>query len=51
MSAIIVLSQSKGLLKKTKHLKEKFSKVYPTNDQWDTLSDLSLKLLEVAKAV
>jgi hypothetical protein len=51
MSATIVLSQLKGLLEKTEHLKEKFSKVYPTNDQWATLSDLSLKLSEAARAV
>lgn len=51
MSATIVLSQLKGLLEKTEHLKGKFSKVYPTNDQWDTLSDLSLKLSEAARAV
>src|SRR5271155_2634998 len=51
MSATIVLSQLKGLLEKTEKLKAKFCKVYPTNDQWDTLSDLSLKLSEAAKKV
>jgi hypothetical protein len=51
MSATIVLSQLKSLLEKTEHLKGKFSKVYPTNDQWDTLSDWSLKLSGAAKAV
>lgn len=49
MSATIALSQLKGLLEKTKQLKEKFSKVYPTNEQWGTLSNLSLELSEAAK--
>jgi hypothetical protein len=44
MSATIVLSQLKSLLEKTKNLKGKFFKVYPTNDQWDTSSDLGLEL-------
>jgi hypothetical protein len=51
MSATTVLSQLKTLLEKTEQLKGKFSKVYPTDDQWDTLSDLSLKLSEASKAV
>jgi hypothetical protein len=51
MSATSVLSQLKSLLEKTEQLKGKFSKVYPTDDQWDTLSDLSLKLSEASKAV
>jgi hypothetical protein len=51
MSATTVLSQLKGLLEKTEQLKAKFCKVYPTNDQWDTLSDLSLRLSEAAKMV
>jgi len=36
---------------KTEQSKGKFSKVYPTDDQWDTLSDLSRKLSEASKAV
>jgi len=51
MSATTILSQLKGLLEKTEQLQPKFCKVYPTDDQWDTLSDLSLKLSEAAKKV
>ncbi len=51
MSATTVLSQLKSLLEKTEQLKGKFSKVYPTDDQWDTLSNLSLELSEASKAV
>jgi hypothetical protein len=51
MSANIVLSQLKSLLEKTKILKGKFSKVYPTDDQWDTLGDLSSELSAAAKMV
>lgn len=51
MSATIVLSQLKGLLEKTEQLKGRFSKVYPSNGQWNNLSDLSLKLSEAAKAL
>ncbi|OAF58417.1 hypothetical protein VC83_06543 [Pseudogymnoascus destructans] len=51
MSAAVLLSQLKGLLDKTEHLNGKFSKVYPTGDQWDTLSNLSSRLSEAAKTV
>jgi len=51
MSANTILSQLKGLLEKTKQLQPKFCKVYPTDNQWDTLSDLSLKLSEAVKKV
>jgi hypothetical protein len=51
MSATAVLSQLKSLVEKTEQLKGKFSKVYPTDDQWDTFSDLSLKLSEASKVV
>jgi len=51
VSVAVVLSQLKSLLRKTEQLKGKFSKVYPINDQWDTLSDLSLKLSEATKVV
>jgi hypothetical protein len=51
MSATVAVSQVKGLLEKTKQLKGKFSKIYPTNEQWDILSDLSLEFSEAAKAV
>ncbi|EFY94594.1 hypothetical protein X797_011322 [Metarhizium robertsii] len=51
MSATAVLSQLKSLLEKTQQLKGKLSKAYPTDDQWDTLSDLSLKLSGASKAV
>lgn len=51
MSATIVLGQLKGLLEKTEQLKGRFSKVYPTNEQWNTLSVLSSKLSEAAKVV
>jgi len=51
MSATVVLSQLKSLLEKAERLKGKFSKVYPTNDQWDLLSDWSVKLSEAAKAL
>ena len=51
MSAHIVLSQLKSLLEKTRNLEGKFSKVYPTDDQWDTLGDLSSELSAAAKMV
>jgi hypothetical protein len=51
MSATTVLSQLTGLLEKTKQLKERFSKIFPTDNQWDTLIDLSFKLTEAAKEV
>src|SRR5580700_5261958 len=51
MSATVVLSQLKALLEKTEQLKGKFTKVYPTDDQWSTLSDLSLKFLVAATKV
>jgi hypothetical protein len=40
-----MLSQLKSLLEKTEQLKGKFSKVYPTDGQWDTLSDFESKAL------
>ncbi|XMA19895.1 hypothetical protein WAI453_012686 [Rhynchosporium graminicola] len=51
MSTTIVLSQLNSLFEKTEQLKGKFSKVYPSDKQWDTLSDLSLKLSVAATAV
>lgn len=51
ISANIVLSQLKSLLEKTKNLKGKFSKVYPTDDQWNTLGDMSSELSAAAKMV
>jgi hypothetical protein len=51
MSVAALLSQLKGLLVKTEQLKPKFGKVYPTDDQWHTLTELSLSLSEAAKKV
>lgn len=51
MSATTVLSQLKGLLEKTKLLKERFPKIFPTDNQWDTLIELSFKLTEATKEV
>jgi len=51
MSAATVISQLRGLLVKAENLPSKFSKVYPSDDQWGTLSDLSVRLLEAAKQI
>uniref|UniRef100_A0A1Y1K5F7 Uncharacterized protein n=1 Tax=Photinus pyralis TaxID=7054 RepID=A0A1Y1K5F7_PHOPY len=51
MSAAAVLSQLKSLLEKTEQLKGKLSKICPTDDQWDSLNDLSLRLSGASKAV
>jgi hypothetical protein len=51
MSAVTVLSQLKGLLVKTEQMEPKLGKVYPTDDQWKTLSELSTELSKAAKGV
>lgn len=51
MSVATLLSQLKGLLIKTEQLQPKFCKTYPTDEQWDTLTELSLKLSGAAKKV
>lgn len=51
MSATAVLSQLKSLIEKTKNLKDRFSRTYPTNDQWDILRDLSLEFCAAATLV
>ena len=48
MSATVVLSQLTTLVKNSEQMREKFHKVYPTIDQWNTLSDLSSKLAGAA---
>lgn len=48
MSATVVLSQLTTLVEKSEQLREKFRRVYPTIDQWNTLSDLSSKLADAA---
>jgi hypothetical protein len=44
MTASDVLRKLKSLLEKTKQLVGNFSKIYPKNEQWDTLSILSSQL-------
>ncbi|PSN59050.1 hypothetical protein BS50DRAFT_509234 [Corynespora cassiicola Philippines] len=51
MSVAALLSQLKGILVKTEQLQPKFGKVYPTDDQWETLTKLSLSLSEAARKV
>lgn len=51
MSATTIISQLKGLLVKAEGLPSKLSKVYPTDGQWDVLSDLSVSFSEAAKKV
>lgn len=48
MSATVVLSQLTTLVEKSEQLRERFRKIYPTIDQWNTLSDLSSKLAAAA---
>ena len=49
MSATVVLSQLTTLVEKSEQLRERFRKIYPTVDQWNTLSDLSSRLADAAK--
>jgi hypothetical protein len=51
MSTTSVISQLKGLLVKAEELPSKFSKIYPTNGQWDILSDLSMSFSKAAKKI
>ncbi|KAF2448820.1 hypothetical protein P171DRAFT_353705 [Karstenula rhodostoma CBS 690.94] len=51
MSVATVISQLKGLLVKAETLPLKFSKVYPSDGQWDTLIDLSSSLSHATKKV
>lgn len=46
MSVTVILSQLTTLVEKSEQLRERFRKVYPTIDQWNTLSDLSSKLAD-----
>jgi hypothetical protein len=49
MSTATVLSQLQDHLEKTQQFGEKFTKIYPTDAQWETLIDLSSQLTEAAK--
>ncbi|KJZ70016.1 hypothetical protein HIM_10597 [Hirsutella minnesotensis 3608] len=51
MSAASVLSQLRSLVEKSDHLIPKLDRIYPTEEQWDTLRDLSAKLATTAKTI
>lgn len=51
MSASSILSQLKGLLVKTRQIEPKLSKLYPSDDQWEVLADLSAELSRAAKDI
>lgn len=51
MSVAVLLSQLKGLLVKLEQLQPRLRKVYPSDRQWDTLTDLSSSLSHAAKKV
>ena len=48
MSASVALSQLAALIEKSKQLRGKFQKMYPSDEQWQTLGDLSSELSDVA---
>lgn len=51
MSAASVLSQLRSLVEKSNHLILKFERIYPTEEQWDTLRDMSTKLATTATTI
>lgn len=51
MSAASVVSQLRSLLDKADQVVLKLGKIYPTEDQWDALGDLSKKLAAAATTV
>ena len=48
MSATVALSQLTALIEKSEQLRGKFRKIYPSDQQWNTLGDLGSKLSDVA---
>ena len=48
MSASVVISQLVSLVDKSTQLDRRFQKLHPTHDQWNTLDELSSKLLDAA---
>ncbi|KAM4064124.1 reverse transcriptase [Hirsutella rhossiliensis] len=51
MSAASVLSQLRSLFEKSDHLIPKLDRIYPTEEQWDNMRDLSAKLAATATTI
>lgn len=51
MSANSLVSQLRGLLDKAEQILPKLAKVYPTEEQWNALSDLSKRLSAAGTAI
>jgi hypothetical protein len=51
MSAAAVVSQLRGLLEKSNSLIPKLGKIYPNDEQWETLDDISEELAATAASI